>query len=222
MALRVHACHLSLLHPNKHHATLGGWCIYCLQKWCQNLLQDITLQETLCHGAGIMHNLNTLNVSHNSLKSLELVSNLVRHLPKLTYLDISHNDFLTMPQKCTWPASLRFLNLSSTKLRRVTPCLPMSLTILDLSQNDLTEFHLSLPNLVELNLSGNRFRQFLDGRRFPSLNILFIQRNTLNMFNRSDLMRFNHLRYLEAGLNNFVCSCEFLAFLKYDIDHLIR
>ncbi|XP_036418523.1 toll-like receptor 2 [Colossoma macropomum] len=187
----------------------------------QNLLSDITLQETLCRGVGIMHNLNTLNVSHNSLKSFGLMSHLVTSLQRLTFLDISHNDFMTMPQKCTWPASLRFLNLSSTKLRRVTPCLPMSLTILDLSQNDLTEFHLSLPHLVELNLSGNRFRQFPDGGRFPSLNILFIQRNNLNMFNRSDLMRFSHLRYLEAGLNNFVCSCEFLAFLKYDIDHLI-
>ncbi|KAL7852937.1 hypothetical protein SRHO_G00187220 [Serrasalmus rhombeus] len=187
----------------------------------QNLLSDVTVEETLCRGMGKMHNLNTLNVSYNSLKSFGLMSHLVTHLQRLTFLDISHNDFLTMPQKCTWPASLRFLNLSSTKLRRVTPCLPVSLTILDLSQNDLTEFHLSLPNLVELQLSGNRFIQFPEGGMFPSLSTLLIQRNTLNMFNKSDLTVFNNLQYLEAGQNNFVCTCEFVTFFKSDVDHLI-
>ncbi|KAI4883304.1 hypothetical protein NFI96_001575, partial [Prochilodus magdalenae] len=187
----------------------------------QNLLSDTTLKESLCQGAGIMHNLNTFNVSRNSLKSLELVSHLVWRLRNLTFLDVSHNDFLTMPQKCTWPPSLRFLNLSSTKLHKVTPCLPLSLAILDLSQNDLKEFHLSLPNLQELDLSGNRFLRFPDGRRFPGLSVLLIQKNSLNVFNRSDLMRFNNLRYLEAGQNNFVCSCEFVTFFKDDLDHLI-
>ncbi|XP_066511977.1 toll-like receptor 2 [Hoplias malabaricus] len=187
----------------------------------QNLLSDLTLEETLCRGVAIMRNLITFNVSQNSLKSIGLISHLVRELPKLTFLDISHNDLLTMPQKCSWPESLTFLNLSSTKLRRVTSCLPLSLTILDLSQNDLTIFHLSLPNLVELNLSGNRFGRFPEGGRFPKVKILLIQSNTLNLFNKSDLMKFGSLRYLEAGLNNFVCSCEFLAFFKYDVDHLI-
>ncbi|KAI4883305.1 hypothetical protein NFI96_001577 [Prochilodus magdalenae] len=187
----------------------------------QNLLSDVTMQETLCHGVGIMHTLSTLNVSYNSLKSLELMSRLVTRLQRLAFLDVSHNDFLTMPQKCPWPASLRFLNLSSTKLRKVTPCLPITLTILDLGQNDLTEFHLSLPNLVELQLSGNRFLRFPEGGTLPSLSTLLIQRNTLSVFNRSDLMRFNNLRYLEAGQNNFVCSCEFVTFFKDDLGHLI-
>ncbi|XP_022530627.2 toll-like receptor 2 [Astyanax mexicanus] len=187
----------------------------------KNLLTDVTIQETLCYGAGVMHHLNTLNVSYNSLKSLQLMFKLVTRLRKLTFLDISHNDFRTMPQKCDWPESLRFLNLSATKLYRATPCLPVSLTSLDLSENDLTVFHLSLPNLVELNLSGNRFLHFPDGGRFPRVNVLLVQRNTLNVFNKSDLMSFKHLQYLEAGLNNFVCSCEFVTFFKGDVDHLV-
>ncbi|XP_007260346.3 toll-like receptor 2 type-2 [Astyanax mexicanus] len=187
----------------------------------QNLLSDLTMRETLCYGLGIMVHLNTLNVSYNSLKSLQLMSKLVTRLRKLTFLDISHNDFRTMPQKCDWPESLRFLNLSATKLYRATPCLPVSLTSLDLSENDLTVFHLSLPNLVELNLSGNRFLHFPDGGRFPRVNVLLVQRNTLNVFNKSDLMSFKHLQYLEAGLNNFVCSCEFVTFFKGDVDHLV-
>lgn len=187
----------------------------------QNLLSDVTIQETLCKGSCKMHNLNTLNVSHNSLKSLQLISDLVTHLDKLTSLDVSHNDFLKMPQICNWPASLKFMNLSATKLHSITPCLPLSLTSLDLSQNYLTAFHHQLPNLVELWLTGNRFISLPGGGRFPSLRTLHIQRNTLNMFNRSDLMAFRSLQFLEAGQNNFVCSCDFVEFFKGSIDRLI-
>ncbi|XP_062865722.1 toll-like receptor 2 [Trichomycterus rosablanca] len=187
----------------------------------QNLLSDLTIRESLCDGKGVMHNLNVLNVSSNSLKSLGLMSHLVTSLEKLTFLDMSHNDFSTMPQKCTWPASLRFMNLSSTKLRSVTPCLPQSLAVLDVSENDLTVFQLQLPNLVELRLSGNRFLHFPYGGRFPGLKMLVIQRNTINMFNKTELMAFNTLQFLEAGHNNFVCTCEFVAFFKTDVDHLI-
>ncbi|XP_034156053.2 toll-like receptor 2 [Pangasianodon hypophthalmus] len=187
----------------------------------QNLLSDITMQESLCNGHCIMRNLNTLNVSHNSLKSLHLMSRLVTCLHRLTSLDVSHNNFLKMPQICNWPASLRFMNLSATKLHRITPCLPLSLTVLDLSQNYLTEFHHHLPNLMELWLTGNRFISLPEGGRFPSLRILLIQSNTLNVFNKSDLMAFQSLQFLEAGQNNFVCSCDFVEFFKGHIDQLI-
>ncbi|XP_053332572.1 toll-like receptor 2 [Clarias gariepinus] len=187
----------------------------------QNLLSDITMQESLCNGDSHMRNINTLNVSHNSLKSLQLMSHLVTSLDRLTSLDMSHNNFIKMPQSCSWPASLRFMNLSTTKLHRVTPCLPLSLTVLDLSQNFLTQFHLHLPNLVELWLTGNRIISLPEGGQFPSLRTLFIQSNTLNMFNKSDLIAFQSLQVLEAGHNHFFCSCDFVEFFKGSIDHLI-
>lgn len=187
----------------------------------QNLLSDITMQESLCHSHSPMSNLHTLNVSHNSLKSLQLMSHLVSHLNKLTALDVSHNDFLKMPQVCSWPKSLRFMNLSATKLYSVTPCLPQSLTILDLSQNYLTAFLHHLPNVVELWLTGNRFISLPEGRCFPSLHVLFIQSNMLNMFNESDLTAFHSLRVLEAGQNSFVCSCDFVGFFQAHVSHLI-
>lgn len=187
----------------------------------QNLLSDITIQESLCNGDCKMRDLHTLNVSHNSLKSLQLVSRLVTRLHRLTSLDVSHNDFLKMPESCSWPASLRFMNLSATKLHRITPCLPVSLTVLDLSQNYLTEFHQHLPSLMELWLTGNRFISLPEGGWFPSLRTLLIQSNTLNVFNKSDLMAFQSLQVLEAGRNNFVCSCDFVEFFTGRIDHLI-
>ncbi|KAK2908572.1 hypothetical protein Q8A67_004409 [Cirrhinus molitorella] len=127
----------------------------------------------------------------------------------------------TREEKCSWPASLRFLNLSSTKIRKMTPCLPSSLTALDLSENDLTVFNQRFPQLITLTLTGNRFMTLPHGELLPRLQTLLIQRNALRMFNRSDLKRFKTLQYLEAGDNNFVCSCEFVSFFKQDVDLFI-
>lgn len=187
----------------------------------QNLLTDLTIQPTLYTGSGAYQNLNMLNVSQNVLKSLGLMSRLVTNLKKLKYLDLSYNSFVSMPEKCSWPVTLRFLNLSSTKLSTLTPCLPSSLTVLDLSENDLTSFKQRFPHLTTLILTGNRLMKLPDGKLFPSLNTLLIQRNALRMFNQSSLRSFKTLRYLEAGANSFVCSCEFVTFFKKDVEDLI-
>lgn len=187
----------------------------------QNLLSDLTIVPTLSTSFGAYHNLTTLNVSQNVLKSLGLMSQLATNLKSLTYLDLSHNSFVSMPEKCSWPATLRFLNLSSTKLRKMTPCLPSSLMVLDLSENDLIVFNQRFPQLITLILTGNRFIKLPQGELFPRLQTLLIQRNALRMFNRSDLKRFKNLQYLEAGDNNFVCSCEFVSFFKQDVDLFI-
>ncbi|XP_077061404.1 toll-like receptor 2 [Siphateles boraxobius] len=187
----------------------------------QNLLSDLTIEPTLFTGFGAYQKLNTLNVSQNVLKSLGLMSRLVTNLKRLIYLDLSHNSFVSMPEKCSWPATLRFLNLSSTKLRTMTACLPSTLTVLDLSENNLMVFNQRFPQLTTLTLTGNRFMKLPPGELLPRLLTLLIQRNALRMFNESFLRRFKNLQYLEAGNNNFVCSCEFVSFFKQDVGHLI-
>lgn len=187
----------------------------------QNLLSDLTIEPSLFTGFGAYQNLNTLNVSQNILKSLGLMSRLVTNLKRLIYLDLSHNSFVSMPEKCSWPATLRFLNLSSTKLRTMTACLPSTLTVLDLSENDLMVFIQRFPQLTTLILTGNRFMKLPPGELFPRLRTLLIQRNALRMFNGSSLRRFKNLQYLEAGNNNFVCSCEFVSFFKQGVDRFI-
>ncbi|XP_062301242.1 toll-like receptor 2 [Scomber scombrus] len=182
-----------------------------------NLLTDMTLEETLCNGDGSMKDLRVLNVSRNALKSLSLVSRLVTKLSKLTHLDISRNIYTSMPQGCTWPSTLRYLNISRVKLRTVTLCLPKTLEVLDLSNNDLKDFTLFLPALRELHLSGNKFLKLPHGLLFPNLQSLTIQSNTLNMFSRLDLQSYKQLQNLQAGQNKFVCSCDFVAFLQSDI-----
>ncbi|KAK6322984.1 hypothetical protein J4Q44_G00053230 [Coregonus suidteri] len=181
-----------------------------------NLLTDLTLTESLCDGNGTLSNLRVLNVSDNALKSLSLLSKLVTRLNKLVHLDISQNAYTSMPSTCSWPQTLIHLNLSWAKLRRVTPCLPLTLEVLDLGRNDLTAFHsVALPALRELHLSGNKLMHLPHGWLFPSLEVLLIQSNTLNMFGPVDLRLYGRLRALQAGQNRFVCSCEFVSFMVW-------
>uniref|UniRef100_A0AAY5K4D4 Toll-like receptor 2 n=1 Tax=Esox lucius TaxID=8010 RepID=A0AAY5K4D4_ESOLU len=199
----VMPCLTSTLLINLEHLDLSG-----------NLLSDLTLTESLCHGKGYLKKLRVLNVSDNALKSLSLISQLVFRLDKLVHLDISQNAYTSMPPACSWPPTLTHLNLSWAKLRRVTPCLPQSLEVLDLGHNDLTFFHsVSLRALRELHLSGNKLMQLPPGWLLPSLEILLIQSNSLNMFGPLDLLHYRRLRELQVGWNRFVCSCEFVSFI---------
>ncbi|MEQ2212474.1 hypothetical protein XENOCAPTIV_000129 [Xenoophorus captivus] len=168
------------------------------------------------------------------------MSRLVTKLTRLTHLDVSRTSYSSMPHSCTWPSTLRYLNISRAKLATITPCLPKSLEVyrldqrevnhpienihsiyfirtslkvLDLSYNDLKEFVLTLPILRELHLSGNKFLRLPAGGHYPNLQTLTIQLNTLNVFGLSDLQSYRRLKNLEAGHNKFVCSCEFVTFL---------
>ncbi|XP_028840040.1 toll-like receptor 2 [Denticeps clupeoides] len=207
----VMPCNTSRLMPRLEYLDLS-----------QNLLSDMTIRESLCNGDGSMRKLRVLNVSRNSIKSLGLMSQLVSKLYNLSALDLSYNTLINMPESCNWPARLTFLNLSSVKLRTVTACLPRSLEILDLSNNDLTVFQQELAHLKELLLSGNKFMILPIGAFFPSLQGLYIQKNMITMFGSNDLKAYRHLQFLEAGQNRFLCSCDFVPFLQNKIEHMVN
>lgn len=130
------------------------------------------------------------------------MSRLVAKLSKLTHLDISRNGYSSMPLGCSWPSTLRYLNISRAKLTTITVCLPADLEVLrvaptaltdltpsqsekslllyyvqvlDLSNNNLKDFYLVLPALRELHLSGNKFLRLPPGGLFPNLQTLTIQ-----------------------------------------------
>ncbi|KAK5606875.1 hypothetical protein CRENBAI_014116 [Crenichthys baileyi] len=178
-----------------------------------NLLTDLTLPYMLCDSGEVLQNLRVLNISGNHLKSFSTMNRLVTQLTRLSHLDVSRTSYSSMPPSCTWPSTLRYLNISRAKLATITPCLPKSLEVLDLSYNDVKEFVLTLPVLRELHLSGNKFLRLPAGGHYPNLQTLTIQSNTLNVFGLSDLQSYRRLKNLEAGHNKFVCSCEFVTFL---------
>uniref|UniRef100_A0A3Q1EZ40 Toll-like receptor 2 n=1 Tax=Acanthochromis polyacanthus TaxID=80966 RepID=A0A3Q1EZ40_9TELE len=139
-----------------------------------NLLTDLTLVETLCGNQETLKELRVLNISGNPLKSLSTVSRMVTKLSKLTHLDVSRTAYISMPPSCPWPSTLRHLNISGTQLTTTTPCLPATLEVLDLSNNNLRSFTQRLPVLRELYLSGNKFLSFPPGQLFPNLQTLMI------------------------------------------------
>ncbi|XP_043827381.1 toll-like receptor 2 [Dromiciops gliroides] len=176
-----------------------------------NLMTDNYLYNSACEGA--WPSLNTLNLSQNKLISLKEVGETLLTVKTLTHLDISKNSFDSMPDTCQWPRKLKYLNISSTKTYIVTPCIPQTLEILDISNNQLSDFHLHLPHLKELYLSRNKLKTLPDAANLPNLVSMSIIQNTVLTFSKAQLESFHTMESLAAGVNNFICSCEFVSFV---------
>uniref|UniRef100_A0A8C5X5N1 Toll-like receptor 2 n=1 Tax=Malurus cyaneus samueli TaxID=2593467 RepID=A0A8C5X5N1_9PASS len=180
----------------------------------ENLLGDLSLEHSACQGA--WPSLQTLNLSQNSLSDLEMTGKSLSYLRNLIVLDISLNNFGEIPDACEWPNSLKYLNLSSTQIPKVTGCIPPGLEVLDVSGNNLKEFGLQLPSLKELYLSKNQLKTLPGAAPTPNLMALSIRRNKLNGFTREEFESFKRMEHLDASDNNFMCSCEFLSFVQHE------
>ncbi|XP_028376194.2 toll-like receptor 2 [Phyllostomus discolor] len=178
----------------------------------ENLLVEDLLRNSACENA--WPSLQTLILRQNHLTSLEKTGEILLNLKNLTNLDISKNNFHPIPHTCQWPEKMKYLNLSSTKIHSLTDCIPQTLEILDISNNNLNSFSLTMPQLKELYISGNKLKTLPDASFLPMLLVMRISRNTINTFSKEQLDSFQNLKTLEAGGNNFICTCEFLSFTR--------
>ncbi|NXG56758.1 TLR22 protein, partial [Hemiprocne comata] len=178
-----------------------------------NLLGDQSLEHSACQGGWPL--LQTLNLSQNSLSDLEMTGKSLCHLKNLILLDISRNNFGEIPDVCEWPKTLKYLNLSSTQIPKLTTCIPPTLEVLDVSSNNLREFGLQLPLLKELYLAKNQLMTLPGAAPVPNLVVMSIRRNKLNSFSREEFESFKKMELLDASDNNFICSCEFLSFIHH-------
>ncbi|NWU88352.1 TLR22 protein, partial [Onychorhynchus coronatus] len=178
-----------------------------------NLLGDQSLEHSACRGG--WPSLRTLNLSQNSLGDLEMTGKSLSHLRNLIVLDISQNNFGEISDVCEWPKSLKYLNLSSTQIPKVTTCIPSTLEVLDVSANNLKEFGLQLPFLKELYLTKNQLKALPGAAPIPNLVVMSVRRNKLNSFSKEELESFKRMELLDASDNNFICSCEFLSFIHH-------
>ncbi|KAF1499244.1 Toll-like receptor 2 type-1, partial [Eudyptula minor] len=183
-----------------------------------NLLVNNRLNETICEDA--WPSLQTLNLSQNSLKSLKQTANSVTRLPKLINLDISQNKFGEIPDVCKWPKTLKYLNLSSTQIPKLTTCIPPTLEVLDVSANNLMEFGLQLPFLKELYLAKNQLKTLPGAARIPNLVAMSVRRNKLNSFSREEFEGVHvgavHLSLMECHkflVVSLICALVFLVIL---------
>ncbi|NWW70124.1 TLR22 protein, partial [Climacteris rufus] len=179
-----------------------------------NLLGDQSLEHSACQGG--WPSLQTLNLSQNSLSHLEMTGKSLSHLRNLIVLDISQNNFGEIPDVCEWPKTLKYLNLSSTQIPKVTTCIPSTLEVLDVSANNLKEFGLQLPLLKELYLTKNQLKTLPGAAPIPNLVAMSIRRNKLNSFSKEEFESFKRMKLLDASDNNFICSCEFLSFIHHE------
>ncbi|CAJ1052601.1 toll-like receptor 2 [Xyrichtys novacula] len=180
-----------------------------------NYLTDSAFTEMMCDGEADLPRLQTLNVSRNHL--LTFNGQIFAKLDKLENIDMSANKIHSLPETCDWPPTLRFMNLSSLRLTKVTSCLPRSLRILDLSNNMLTVFSIELPFLTDLYISGNKLTSLPDGGFFPRLVFLSIQDNNHQTLSESILNKYEKLETLEGSTNSYICSCDFVAFMKSEV-----
>ncbi|CAM4561069.1 unnamed protein product [Caretta caretta] len=179
----------------------------------ENLLADPNLGHSSCEGAWPL--LQTFNLSQNSLGDLEMTGRSLSHLNHLTHLDISRNNFGEIPESCQWPENLKYLNISGTQIPKVTTCIPQTLEVLDVSSNNLNDFRLKLPHLKELYIAKNKLKTLPDAPFIPNIVALRISRNKLTSFSKEEFGSFRKMETLDAGDNNFICSCEFLSFIQY-------
>uniref|UniRef100_A0A8D2D7M8 Toll-like receptor 2 n=1 Tax=Sciurus vulgaris TaxID=55149 RepID=A0A8D2D7M8_SCIVU len=178
----------------------------------ENLMVEEYLKNSACEDG--WPSLQTLILRQNHLTSLEKTGEILLTLKNLTNLDVSKNSFHSMPEACQWPQKMKYLNLSSTRIHTLTNCIPQTLEILDVSNNNLNSFSLVLPQLKELHISRNKLKSLPDASSLPTLLVMKISRNTINTFSKAQLDSFHRLKALEAGGNNFICSCEFLSFTQ--------
>ncbi|XP_030420400.1 toll-like receptor 2 type-2 isoform X4 [Gopherus evgoodei] len=179
----------------------------------ENLLADPNLEHSSCKGAWPL--LQTFNLSQNTLGDLEMTGRSLSHLKHLTHLDISRNNFGEIPELCQWPENLKYLNISGTQIPKLTTCIPQTLEVLDVSSNILNDFRLKLPHLKELYIAKNKLKTLPDAPFIPNLVALRISRNKLTSFFKEEFGSFRKMETLDAGDNNFICSCEFLSFIQY-------
>ncbi|NXS44709.1 TLR22 protein, partial [Balaeniceps rex] len=178
-----------------------------------NLLGDQSLEHSACQGG--WPSLQTLNLSQNSLSDFKMTGKSLSHLRNLILLDISQNNFGEIPDVCEWPKNLKYLNLSSTQIPKLTTCIPQTLEVLDASANNLKEFELQLPFLKELYLAKNQLKTLPGAAPIPNLVAMSVRRNKLNSFSKEEFESFKKMELLDASDNNFICSCEFLSFIHH-------
>lgn len=123
---------------------------------------------------------------------MSTISRLVAELSKLTHLDISRNAYSSMPRACSWPSTLRYLNISGAKLETITPCLATTLEVLkvdhvaivltDLKPSQqinsfINHFSLLLYPVQVLDLSNNDLKSF--SLFLPALRELYLSGNKI-------------------------------------------
>ena len=120
-------------------------------------------------------NLKKLHISQNDLKNLP---NIVYSFQNLTDLEAERNSFQDSPNDFTKFSKLENIDLFLNLYNEI-PLFPNSLVSLNMGFNKLSTLNISLENLRELRLPGNKIGIFSPESRFPNLRVLDLSMNLL-------------------------------------------
>ncbi|XP_035205204.1 tubulin-specific chaperone cofactor E-like protein [Stegodyphus dumicola] len=120
--------------------------------------------EELCH------DVEELDLAQNELCDLNEIDNVLRYMPNLSFLNLSHNDMKeAMPEQLTKMENLHSLVLNHTHVPWETVC-----SFLDAMPN-IKELHLSLNDYTCIDLPSNK--------QYTKLKQLFVCGNPISSWN---------------------------------------
>lgn len=164
--------------------------------------------------------LKTLILKGNKLETLSLVGFFASNT-SLKHLDLSQNLLQhENDENCFWPETLITMNLSSNRFAdSVFRCLPRSIQILDLNNNQIQTVPkdiIHLKSLQELNLAFNFLTDLPGCSHFRKLSILNIEMNLILSPSLDFFQSCQEVKTLNARRNPFWCTCELRDFIQLE------
>ncbi|XP_060613830.2 toll-like receptor 2 [Anolis sagrei] len=188
-----------------------------------NRLLDEYIYNEGCSYEVVVPKLEEFNVSYNRLIRLRTVSRLTAAWPRLSVLDLRHNQIGNDNgggSPCRWSPALVWLSLAynAVTTMEIFRCLPVTLRFLDLSHSQLERLEMSYfeaaVDLRELLLSGNKLKFIPTAWKGPSLEVLAVDGNSFGAIGRGSFANMPRLARLQAGNNPYHCECELHSFLR--------
>ena len=187
--------------PNKR--TVEGHLIFNPDNNIRHINMSYTSTPLFLSGSVIgLNQLETLDASHCDVIRIKLQFG---HFPNLKNLNISRNQFDTVPGKlCNSSPKLEDFDMSHTQLRKIDP---FTFT--------------SCERLKHIKLGGNSLRElYLQLSRLTNLETLSLNDNKLVTLSKQFTAEIDNLFRvktftLDIRNNNFVCSCDTLPFIRW-------
>ncbi|XP_017826113.2 toll-like receptor 10 [Callithrix jacchus] len=183
--------------------------------FANNILTDELFKRTIQ-----LPHLKTLILKDNKLETLSLVSRFANNTP-LEHMDLSQNLLQHKnDENCSWPETVVTMNLSYNKLSdSVFRCLPKSIQILDLNNNQIQTVPkeaIHLMALQELNIAFNFLTDLPGCSHFSRLSVLNIEMNLILSPSLDFFQSCQEVKTLNAGRNPFWCTCELKHFIRLE------
>lgn len=181
------------------------------------ICNDVTLEVHCGEGnlgvvpIALNPSIKRLVIKNNKIKSID---SSIQFYPELTYLDLSYNHLLIIPQRTFgYQKKLQELHLNHNKIGSITNITFIGLTtlsVLNLRGNFLNELNNGvftlIPTLEELNLGQNRITK-IDAGAFDglkTLRILYLDDNNLTSVPSPSFLNLRNLAELYLGINSFI------------------